>query len=177
MRPDPTLRHFTAPWCALLKGLTAVASILLGALPLFAWLANPAASGWLVLALLGPLTVLVTGLLTVRGYQISAGGLRIRRLLHTSRLDLTGLRTVTPDPTAMNGSLRLFGNGGLFGFYGWFWNRRLGRYRAWVTSPKLAVVLRFADRRPMVVSPDDPAGFAGILGDQPAAATTSNPRP
>ncbi len=52
----------------------------------------------------------------------------------------------------MKGSIRTFGNGGLFCFSGRFRNRKLGSYRAFATDPKLAVVLRFPDKI-VVVTP------------------------
>ena len=65
--------------------------------------------------------------------------------------------------------LRLFGNGGLFSYHGWFWNRRLGRYRLYATDPERAVVLRFA-RRTIVVSPGEPAAFVRALLDRRTAS-------
>jgi len=62
----------------------------------------------------------------------------------------------------MKGSLRLFGNGGLFSSSGLFWNRRLGRYRAFATDPGNAVVLEFPDRT-LVVTPESPSGFLAAL--------------
>ena len=62
----------------------------------------------------------------------------------------------------MSRSIRLFGNAGCFSVIGWFWNRKLGRYRAFVMDPKRAVVLRFADYV-LVVSPDQPAKFVVLL--------------
>ncbi len=69
---------------------------------------------------------------------------------------------LTQAPTAMAGSLRIAGNGGLFSFTGWFWSRRLGRYRAFVTDPARSVVLKFSDRT-VVVSPDVPEEFVAAL--------------
>ncbi|MGD9599211.1 MAG: PH domain-containing protein [Steroidobacteraceae bacterium] len=61
-------------------------------------------------------------------------------------------------PGEMRGSVRLFGNGGLFAITGWFWNRRLGRYRAFATDPDRAVLLEFA-RGKVLVTPHDPQAF------------------
>lgn len=63
----------------------------------------------------------------------------------------------------MRGSLRICGNGGIFSFSGWFWNKRLGAYRALVTDGAKTVVLRF-DKRKWVVSPDAPEEFVRELG-------------
>lgn len=57
------------------------------------------------------------------------------------------------------GSVRTFGNGGFFGFIGWFRHALLGSYRAYATDPANAVVLHFEDDT-VVITPDDPAAFA-----------------
>jgi hypothetical protein len=59
----------------------------------------------------------------------------------------------------MKSSLRTFGNGGIFSISGWFYRKGFGAYRAFVTDPRQTVVLRFPSRR-VVLSPDDPEGFA-----------------
>jgi hypothetical protein len=66
------------------------------------------------------------------------------------------------DPEAMRRSLRLFGNGGMFGFTGWLRNRRLGVYRAFATDPARAVVLTLGQRK-IVITPADPAAFVRAL--------------
>ena len=60
-------------------------------------------------------------------------------------------------------SLRIFGNGGLFSVCGRFRNRELGHYRAFVTDPKNAVVLRFGEQT-IVISPEGPKEFVEALG-------------
>lgn len=65
----------------------------------------------------------------------------------------------------MRGSLRLCGNGGMFSFTGWYRNRALGVYRAFVTDLKSTVVLKFA-KRTIVVSPERPEEFAAEILNQ-----------
>jgi Bacterial PH domain len=105
---------------------------------------------------------LVAALFIIRGYELEATELLIRRLLWSTRLSLLKLREAWADPTAMKRSLRLFGNDGLFSITGLFWNRRLGRYRAFATAPSNAVVLKLADRI-VVVTPERPDDFLAIL--------------
>lgn len=50
------------------------------------------------------------------------------------------------------------GNGGLFSFTGWYRNKILGVYRAWVTDLRSTVILRF-EKRAVVLSPADPNAF------------------
>jgi hypothetical protein len=62
----------------------------------------------------------------------------------------------------MQGSIRTFGNGGLFGFIGLFRNKKLGRYRAFATDEKNAVVLRFATHT-LVITPEQPQRAVTLL--------------
>lgn len=94
----------------------------------------------------------------VRGYFLDSNTLLIQRLWWRTRIPLSALRSVAHDPSALRGSIRLCGNGGLFSFTGWFWCQSLGRYRMFATDLKRAVVMLFEDRR-IVVSPDRPGDF------------------
>lgn len=107
-------------------------------------------------------TLLGSALSVVRGYEVGPGSLRIERLLWSTELSLAELQAAWANPAAMSRSLRLFGNGGLFVFAGLFWNRELGRYRAFATLPRNAVVLQLA-RSVLVVTPDHPGRFLEAL--------------
>jgi len=85
--------------------------------------------------------------------------LEVRRLGWSTILPLEGLAAVSGEPQGLQGSLRLFGNGGLFGISGWFWNRRIGRFRAYATDPQRAVLLRYRDGRKVLVTPHDVQHF------------------
>ena len=108
--------------------------------------------------------VALAALFAVRGYVVTERELLIRRLLWTTRIPLQGLVSAQADPAALKrGTVRLCGNSGLFAITGFFWNRRIGRFRAYATDPAATVVLRFA-RRTIVVSPSDPEDFVKDLG-------------
>jgi hypothetical protein len=94
----------------------------------------------------------------VRGYFFNEHKLFIKRLFWNTEIDLSELLEVYADPAATKGSLKTFGNGGLFSFTGWFWNRRLGHYKAYVTDPRSTVVLKLS-KRTIVVTPDNPEMF------------------
>jgi hypothetical protein len=58
-------------------------------------------------------------------------------------------------------TIRLCGNGGVFGGSGIFWNRRYGVFRAYVTrSQPLQLVLVETSNQRIIISPEDPSGFA-----------------
>jgi hypothetical protein len=98
----------------------------------------------------------------IRGYAITDDAILIRRLFWTTRLDRSVLKSTEVMPKVMNKSLRTCGNGGGFSFTGWYWNKSLGFYRAFVTDLNRTVVLRFG-KRTVVVSPGDPEDFVKEL--------------
>ncbi|WP_426664719.1 PH domain-containing protein [Rhodanobacter aciditrophus] len=169
--------HPAAPWSGFLKGISIVVTLLL---PGIGWLLASSAplhpAPLLRAALIAlPLLILLSAApFVVRGYELRGGTLQVRRLLWTTRVVLGELREATVDPQAVTGSIRLFGNGGLFSFSGWFRNAKLGRYRAFVTDWQRSVVLR-GSACTVVLSPADPAAFVRSL--QAVAAPAPRTRP
>jgi len=157
---------FKAPWGAPLVLMTVVCTLMCVCLPLPGLMIGlggampPWAASIIVVVPL--LAVVISAVFMVRGYVLTDTSLIIKRLGWVSRLDLSHLNSVTVDPDALPGSLRVFGNGGFFSFTGWFRNKKLGAYRAFATDAKRAVVLRFADKT-VVITPDDPQKFAAEI--------------
>jgi len=162
-------RFDAAPWPLGLKVISALSTaILLGATYILARafprgtrvpFAEAFGTGITVL----PLAIaLISLLFIVSGYELGSEQLLVRRLFWSTRISLSGISRAAHDPAAMKRSLRLFGNGGLFAITGIFQNRTLGRYRAFATDPRNAVVL-FLPRRIVIVTPADPAGFLEAL--------------
>ena len=154
-----------APWPTSLRIVSLISTVVLCGASYFLYVKVPRGTQvpfaevfgmWV--AAVPPLVLLVSALFVVRGYQIAGDGLRIQRLLWPTYREWFGLQAAWQDPMAMKGSLRLWGNGGLYAVTGFYRNRALGTYRAFVTDPKRAVVLRFADRV-VVLSPEDPQAF------------------
>jgi hypothetical protein len=122
--------------------------------------AAPLPDSLLALLALVPACLLAGAILwTVRGYELQPGRLLVRRLLWDTRVDLGALESIARDAQAMRGSIRVMGNGGLFAISGRYRNAALGRYRAFVTDPAKAVVLRGRSSGVIVVSPADPEAF------------------
>jgi hypothetical protein len=153
--------EFSAPWSRSLRRLTAIAVIVLVSVTLASLLITPRLPLPARVALVGaPLLVLLLApLFMVRGYIVTESQIEVHRLGWRTVLPLAGLAAVTGEPEGMRGSLRLLGNGGLFAICGWFWNRRLGRYRAYATDPERAVLLRYRDGTKVVLTPHDVQHF------------------
>src|SRR5262245_327572 len=124
--------EFRAPWSKTPSTATLFSVALLGAVMLGAIVFH-ARMSWLALLVLivMPLLVLATTApFMVRGYVLTPQEILVKRAGWITHLPLAELQSVAGDNEAMRGSIRLLGNGGLFAFTGYFWNRRLGRYRA-----------------------------------------------
>lgn len=157
---------FSAPWGTAVRLISLVAGMILAGLPVVGLLALsdfhvPVFARYSMV--ITPILVLVISLaFVVRGYEVADGVLLVRRLGWTTRIALAGLKTAVIDPDAMNRSIRIFGNGGLFVISGLYRNNALGLYRAYVTDLKHAIVMRFTDRT-IVISPDAPERFLELL--------------
>lgn len=152
--------EFKAPWSRALRGISWGGGILLcvGSVAAFlAWLRVGEPTILIAVAL--PLLILLgCALCMIKGYVLTDQAIVVKRLGWVTRLPLEGLTSVAGDNEAMERSIRLFGNGGLLSFTGYFWNRKLGRYRAFATDPSRSVVLSYPKRK-IVITPDDPQRF------------------
>ena len=151
---------FTAPWSRQLKWLTALTCALLLGVSVAMRLNAPAEPPLMyrIGTWLPVLVFAASALCSILGYRIDGRDLLVLRPGWHTRIPLRELQTVEFVPDAMAGSIRLFGNGGLFGFIGLFRSKPLGRYRAYVTNAANTVVLRLA-RGTYVVSPSSPEHF------------------
>jgi hypothetical protein len=107
-----------------------------------------------------------------RGYAVAKGFIEVNRLAGNVRIPLDGIREVraaTADD--LRGCLRLFGDGGLFGYYGLFRTSKLGKSTWYVTNRGKAVVV-ITGAKTMLFSPDDVDRFiAAIRASAPVPMT------
>jgi Bacterial PH domain len=155
--------EFPAPWGRMLKGSSIFVILFFAALivsDFFIFRAvkvpnwvHPTSAGIMIAVLLGCLPFII------RGYVVTAEGILIRRLWWNTVLPKADIIAVEAVPNAMRRSLRTCGNGGLFSFTGFYWNKQIGHYKAYVNDLNRTVVVRMK-KRPTVLSPDDPEAFA-----------------
>ena len=145
--------EFSAPWSRSLRLLTTFSVVILLTVAMAGGLLGPRQSWVVRVAMVGaPLAVLLGALVfMVRGYVLTDSGIEVRRLGWSTALPFAGLVAVSGAPQGLRGSLRLFGNGGLFAIS--------GRFRAYATDPERAVLLRYRDGKQVVVTPHDVQHF------------------
>ena len=152
---------FIAPWGKTLRWVSVLSSLIILGVVVAIGCLDRSSQGQAAIWLL-PLILLGAALFVIRDYTLAPEELLIRRLLWTTRVPLAGLQSAEFVSNAMSNSFRLCGNGGMFSFTGWYRNRALGIYRAFVTDLKLTVVLRF-ERKTIVVSPENPERFVAEI--------------
>jgi len=154
---------YSAPWGKLLWGFTIMGTLVLGGVPL-TMLNNPEVPEGMRMLVFACCTgtLLACALFVVRSYRLDGETLHIRRLLWTTTVPLTGLRSVRHSRDLIKGSIRV-GNGGLFVFAGWFWSRQHGWFHlAGNDILGRAVLLELPDRKWMI-TPEDPVAFVSAV--------------
>lgn len=157
-------RTFSASYDSTAKAITAVTC---GLLILVAWMVHI-----VFIALLFPLLICLAYAYSPRGYAVSGQAFVVKRLIGNIRVPLTDIRAIrmgTADD--FKGCVRLWGNGGLFGYYGLFRTAKLGKCSWYVTNRSKTVIVA-AQNRTLVLSPDDAQGFIDAAGMAPAGAVS-----
>lgn len=158
--------HFGAPWSRLLTGVSIFATVVCLGAGVLAWISamkgEADAVAWWV-ALLPIAMIPGAALFTIRGYTLERDSILVHRLLWATRVSRIGLKSAVHDPSLLSGGIRLFGNGGFYSFSGLFRNKHLGTYRAFITDPARAVILRYADDKVIVMTPSDPERFVSAI--------------
>lgn len=150
------MSFYNAPWSNSLRITSSVITVLLAGVSLALTRHLTGSASWLGFL---PLAILLCSApFAVRGYTITPDAILVHRLFWRTRLALSDLESVRYEPGVMRGSLRIFGNGGLFSITGIFRNKTLGVYRAFATDPLRTVVLQFPTRT-VLLSPSSPERF------------------
>ena len=156
-----------APWTTGLKIVSFVGSLALLFGGVLAYRAIPDPGGfthWFGLCISLSLPAVLVGCLffVVTGYTVEGTDLYVNRLVTRTRIPLEGIGKAWHGGTVCKGSLRVFGNGGLFSFTGIYRNAALGTYRLYATDFSKAVVLQLPDRV-VVITPASPEGFLEFM--------------
>jgi hypothetical protein len=159
-----------APYDRLSKAVTIVICALLAGIVLIPRMP------WFI-AVLDALLVLAVYALSPRAYVVAEGRITVKRLLKDCVLPLDGLREARAAASDdLAGAIKVWGNGGMFGYYGLFRTTKLGKCRWYLTDKSKAVVVATAAKT-FLFSPADPAGFLAAVGAPPPVARYYPPEP
>jgi hypothetical protein len=95
-------------------------------------------------------------LFSTQKYLVENNQLVIRRPIGERKIsisDIAEIRLVTAGE--MFGTIRTFGNGGMFGYYGKYYNRSFGSMTLYTTQKANRVFIRTKSGSKIIISPDD----------------------
>ena len=126
--------------------------------------------GLIFLATMNTIVAVVCGAVIIVSYAYSPGGytilngrIAVKRLLGNVDVPLNYVREVRRAAADdFKGGIRLFGDGGLFGYYGLFQTSKLGKCTWYVTNRRNAVVV-ITGAKTYIFSPDDVDGFVAAV--------------
>ena len=147
-------KQFRSSWDFLLIGMTFLISAVLIALAFI---------GGIFSVIMAIVFISLGAFFGVYGYSLQPQELRIIRLGWSKDIPYNDIVDIEYSPDAMMGSLRKFGIGGFFSYYGMFKNRVLGDYKAYATHRKKTVVITIKSGKKIVVTPSDPERFVEEL--------------
>jgi len=162
-------RAFSASYDSMTKAVSVVVCLLLIAVATVVHI--------IFIALLFPLLIALAYAYSPRGYVLTEDAIVIKRLIGDVRVPLAGIREIRAGtPADFTGCIRIWGNGGLFGYYGLFRTARLGKCSWYVTNRGKTVIVS-TQSKVLVLSPDDVEGFiAAARVTSPIVASGGNPQ-
>ena len=156
--------NFAAPWSTATKVLTVVTLIVLAVVQGVMMLNEVEWEVSAVVLTLSILVVAISFLFAPSSYGIDGTHLYIRRPLLPIQIRFNDILEVRRlNDQEMEFTLRLFGSGGLFGFFGLFYSRKLGWQRWYATRTGDLVGIVTNTKGWLVLSPDSPEAFVAAL--------------
>ena len=132
--------------------ITSLVTLMFGALIVFNFI--------LPLAIFLIIIYLICMALKPLSYEITKDELIIRRLIKSVRMNRADIKSLELiEKTTLSGTIRTFGVGGLFGWYGKFANSQLGNMTWYLTRRDKPVLILKKDSKKILISPDQAEAF------------------
>ena len=132
--------------------ITSLVTLMFGALIVFNFI--------LPLAIFLIIIYLICMALKPLNYEITKDELIIRRLIKSVRMNRADIKSVELiEKATLSGTIRTFGVGGLFGWYGKFANSQLGNMTWYLTRRDKPVLILKKDSKKILISPDQAEAF------------------
>lgn len=155
-------RIFNAGWDKLLKTVTF--SVILITLIVIAYSFHiPSFAG---AAIRVPLCLILGAafLFAPKYYIIGEGKISIKRYLGKTSINISDVADIRAiDGSQLKYAIRTFGVGGFFGYYGLYWSKSLGSFKAYITDRNNCVLLQTRQGKRFVLSPDNRLEFVEMI--------------
>ena len=158
-------KYFNARWDNLLKWCTGIVIVILAVMIRLSFLPQFAPTGYAAIIRTTILAIMLAAFLFAPRYYVIAGGsLIIKRYIGHVAIALSDIASVRAlDASEMRFAIRTFGVGGFFGYYGRFWCRSIGSFRAYITDRSNCVFIQTRSGRKFVISPENRQEFLEII--------------
>ena len=101
-------------------------------------------------------TLLVCFLYSPRSYKVDNVDLTIVRPANNKKIKLTDISEIRAIAEGeMTGTVRTFGDGGLFGYYGKYYNSKIGSMTLYATQKQNRILITTKQGKKIVITPDD----------------------
>ena len=152
---DTTAKALSVVVCIVLIGISFVTD-------------SPVAAG------LGLLLVCLTYAYSPRGYEISDRFVVVDRLIGSVRVPFESIREIRRATTDdLRWCIRLWGSGGMFGYFGLFRTSALG-IATWYVTNRRNIVVVITDSKTVLFSPDNVDAFLAALPTTPSVITPTS---
>jgi hypothetical protein len=158
------MQHFTATFCRNAKLVTSIVAGLATFMLLLAPLLPdaPAIQPPIAVYILA-LTLFITWGFHPQSYTITQSTVIINRPFGNIKIPVDKIKDATQITSEDLGKpWRIMASGGVFGFFGVFSSKTIGKFTMWCRN-RDSMVLMNLDEQIIIVSPDDPAGFIAAI--------------
>lgn len=106
----------------------------------------------------------IAALFRPRAFVVDDRNISVQRMLGPIRFPLADIKVLRVPPIwPQSKPVSVLATRGLFGTYGWFWNREWSIHRIYLTDPDEAVELERRDGRRIVMTPANRRAFASAV--------------
>ncbi|MDB5281149.1 MAG: hypothetical protein JWO06_224 [Bacteroidota bacterium] len=114
------------------------------------------AVGMTLIVLFVVAVLFLTFLISPQKYELTQNELIIKRPLSNVVIKIVDIASVGVIPNGeATFSLRTFGSGGFFGYFGRFYNSKFGNYSAYATRRSNRLLITTGEGRKIIITPDD----------------------
>jgi hypothetical protein len=160
--------RYKASFSTAAKGVTILLYIILAALIFNNFVGEHDSSAhidWIWVIITG-LVVVVPYLMHVNNYELNSEGVKINTPLRSKRIRFEDIESVIVCNYDQLGiTIRLFGSGGVWGYFGIFYSREFGRIAFNATSLTRTLILLKGKRKKIIISPDNAENFVKGMQD------------
>ncbi len=100
--------------------------------------------------------ILICFLFSIKFYELDNDFLIIHRPVGFVKFQISEIKEISiMNPGSLIGSIRLFGVGGLFGYYGKYYNFKMGHMTLYTTQKRNRILMTMITGKKIIISPDD----------------------